>query len=333
MSFELFTGDSLQVLKKFENATFDALITDPPAGISFLSKEWDSNKGGKENWIEWLGQILIECNRVLKPGALGLVWALPKTSHWTANAIDTSGFLIIDRITHVFSTGMPKSKNLGNGFGTGLKPAAEDWWLIRKPLEKGLSISDTYNIAGIGGLNINGCRIKNELNQLETEGRWPSNFIHDGCEEVLKLLPEVKGPWGKNGSHKSDGENSMFGLGGGENPANEIRGSESGSAARFFYCSKASKKDRNEGLEETEKNQHPTIKSTRLMRYLCKLVTPTAGKIIDPFSGTGSTGRGAVLEGFSFTGIDLYAENTETAEKRITWILQNLNEAKKKYAI
>jgi site-specific DNA-methyltransferase (adenine-specific) len=136
----------------------------------------------------------------------------------------------------------------------------------------------------------------------ERTGRWPANFIHDGSEEVTDLL---------------------------------------GSAARFFYCAKASKRDRDEGCEGLEikqtvgggglteaggaygsikapaRNHHPTVKPTDLMRYLCRLVTPPDGIVLDPFMGSGSTGKAAVLEGFRFIGIEREEEYCEIAKARI----------------
>jgi site-specific DNA-methyltransferase (adenine-specific) len=108
-----------------------------------------------------------------------------------------------------------------------------------------------------------------------TQGRWPANFIHDGSEQVTDLL---------------------------------------GSAARFFYCAKASKRDRDEG------NHHPTVKPTDLMRYLCRLVTPPDGIVLDPFMGSGSTGKAAALEGFSFIGIEREAEYVAIAQARINHV-------------
>ena len=124
----------------------DSIVTDPPAGISFMGKEWDSNKGGRDVWIDWLFTIMSQCYRVLKPGGHMLVWALPRTSHWTATAIEDAGFEIRDVIHHLFSTGFPKSLNVGkavqklnkeatqwDGFQTALKPAVERWVLAIKP--------------------------------------------------------------------------------------------------------------------------------------------------------------------------------------------------------
>jgi len=107
-------------------------------------------------------------------------------------------------------------------------------------------------------------------------------------------------------------------------------GGDSGSAARFFYCAKASKKDRNEGIENTQ-NNHPTVKPTDLMQYLCRLITPPNGLIIDPFMGSGSTGKAAMYEGFRFIGIDLDPEYCKIAEARIEFALNksNVKEEKK----
>ena len=104
--------DCLEALKDLESDSIDSLVTDPPAGISFMGKDWDSNKGGRDQWIDWLTQVMAECFRVLKPGAHGLVWAIPRTSHWTATALENAGFEVRDVITHLFGTGFPKSLDI-----------------------------------------------------------------------------------------------------------------------------------------------------------------------------------------------------------------------------
>ena len=145
----IYTGDCLEVLKTLPDNSIDALITDPPAGISFMGKNWDSDLGGRLHWIGWLTLVLIECKRVMKPGAHGLVWALDKTAHWTATACEEAGFGVRHKIYHAFGSGFPKAHVFNkdkdpevcqagfSGWGTGgLKPAVEEWILIRKPLEK-----------------------------------------------------------------------------------------------------------------------------------------------------------------------------------------------------
>lgn len=105
----LVLGDCFEELKKLGENSIDALVTDPPAGISFMGKAWDSNRGGRLEWIKWMSDVMRECMRVMKPGAHGLVWAIPRTSHWTATALEEAGFEIRDVITHHFGSGFPKS--------------------------------------------------------------------------------------------------------------------------------------------------------------------------------------------------------------------------------
>jgi site-specific DNA-methyltransferase (adenine-specific) len=182
-----------------------------------------------------------------------------------------------------------------------------------------------------------------------SQGRWPANIIHDGSAEVLAGFPETQNGGKKNAVRMSKGS-------GGEATGNiygvykphkliETFGGDSGSAARFFYCAKASRKDRDEGLggfEEvarnnraeggksvlevsgaTSKNHHPTVKPTNLMQYLCRLVTPPNGVILDPFLGSGSTGKAAMYEGFNFVGFDLNSEYIDIARARIEFALNN----------
>lgn len=107
----LLQGDCLEMLKQLPDNSVDSLVTDPPAGISFMGKSWDEDKGGRKQWIKWMSDVMTECLRVLKPGAHGLVWAIPRTSHWTATALEDAGFEIRDVVTHHFGSGFPKSLN------------------------------------------------------------------------------------------------------------------------------------------------------------------------------------------------------------------------------
>ena len=175
------------------------------------------------------------------------------------------------------------------------------------------------------------------------EGRWPANLIHDGSDEVLAAFPDSAGQQGDvRGTEPSSVTNGIYGDFAGRvaSPARN----DTGSAARFFYCAKADKADRDAGLHDFEKapggmvsntsgqhmtrrdegyevapraNNHPTVKPTKLMRYLCRLVTPPGGTVLDPFNGSGSTGKGAVLEGFRYIGIDREAEYIAISHARI----------------
>jgi DNA modification methylase len=263
------------------------------------------------------------------------------------------------------------------GWGTALKPALEPITVARKPLMG--TVAENVLEHGTGGLNIDGCRVGTDVIKSNGEGagglqkgakehgarpyvnglahkstpsehigRWPANLIHDGSDEVVGLFPESNSakpreiPCLENG-----GTGSSYVMRGQKNSPQDY--GDKGSAARFFYCAKASKRDRDEGLEgfddkqaaglpmrsadgerggegldgtktdrlTVRKNVHPTVKPTDLMRYLCRLVTPPGGIVLDPFMGSGSTGKAAVLEGFQFIGIERELEYVEIAKARI----------------
>ena len=221
-----------------------------------------------------------------------------------------------------------------DGWGTALKPAWEPVIVARKPLQG--TVAENVLRYGTGGINVDGCRVGTEVIPAQVRGvskigtfegadgnvmpehtgRWPANLIHDGSDEVLGLFPNTKsgkmGPWN---NRTTDGSpNGIYGKFDVEHPLSETYG-DSGNAARFFYCAKASKADRDEGLDNN--NHHPTVKPTELMRYLCKLVTQPGGTVLDPFMGSGSTGKAAMLEGFNFIGIEQDEEYVKIAEARI----------------
>lgn len=371
---ELMHGDCLEQLKHLPDNSVDSVVTDPPYGLSFMGKKWDYDVPSEDVWRE--------CLRVLKPGGHLLAFAGTRTQHRMAVRIEDAGFEIRDMIAWVYGSGFPKSHNIGKavdklqgnervvvghdqsgairnamagdfaggvydltkgtspheGWGTALKPALEPITVARKPLTS--TVASNVLEWGTGGINVDGCRVpapdnygvtwtrggngsnarsgsksaqedpqlNGETVQVEPNalGRFPANLIHDGSEVVVGLFPN-------------------------EN-------------ARFFYCAKASKKDRDEGLTTEEqpivtfatangtsgkpssisegrntsyRNNHPTVKPTDLMRYLCRLVTPPNGIVLDPFMGSGSTGKAAIREGFRFIGIEREADYIEIAKARI----------------
>jgi DNA modification methylase len=172
--------------------------------------------------------------------------------------------------------------------------------MARKPLSE-KSIADNILKHGTGGINIDGSRVEG--------GRFPANVMHDGSEEVVSGFPHTK-----SGTLSPDMNiKESTGWSGGskaDRVKNTFIGNE-GSAARFFYCPKVSKSERGED------NTHPTVKPQELMKYLCRLVTPKGGTLLDPFMGSGSTGMAAKDEGFKFIGIEREKEYFEIAEKRI----------------
>jgi site-specific DNA-methyltransferase (adenine-specific) len=353
-----------------------------------------------------MSEIATECNRVLKPGGHALVWALPRTSHWTATAWENAGFEIRDVIAHVFGSGFPKNMNVGmavdkllgnereivkirtdgnkgggaktfdddnyiwnkpfnqtkgnsewEGYGTALKPAREDWILMRKPISEN-TIAENCLKWGVGGINIDGCRIETDESTVRpngkdagmwagkgqgfsggTQGRFPANLVHDNSEEVTSLFPNTKSSGNKNRDNSADGNGDSFTISK-QRTGISVYPKDSGSAARFFYSPKPSKAERNAGCYELElksggsykfredgsldgkipnNNNHPTVKSVALMQYLCRLITPKGGVILDPFMGSGTTGCAAMLENFGFIGIEKESEYYEISEKRINY--------------
>jgi len=255
------------------------------------------------------------------------------------------------------------------GWGTALKPAHEPICLARKPLSEKTVAANVLRF-GTGGLNIDGARIgylseddkasatpqgactaksgrlagksqgggnRDEFERPEQKGRWPANVTHDGSEEVLAGFPRTHGA----GTFRH-GRGAMFGGGDGEPPSSQRRAIDAGGTTdRFFYCAKASRAERNAGLEGmagTAKpgvyasareyggkvhnstmaaNHHPTVKPLKLMRYLCRLITPPGGIVLDPFAGSGSTCIAAIQEGFRFVGIEKQADYVSIARCRI----------------
>jgi site-specific DNA-methyltransferase (adenine-specific) len=360
----LLQGDCLNQMQTLDDNSIDSIVTDPPYGIKFMAKKWDHNVPNVEIWQEAL--------RVLKPGGHLLCACGTRTQHRMVVNIEDAGFEIRDVVTWMYGSGFPKSLNISKaidkaagvkpigskpaslgmannpqwnelknqlimpetttddakqweGWGTALKPACEFFTLARKPLSE-KTVAENVLKWGTGGINIDDCRVGDneminqsagnkaggnslnmsvkgmpqEVNPTINKGRFPANLIHDGSQEVLDLFPD------KN--------------------------------SRFFYCPKASKKDRDEGLGEFDlkvagglqgrhdgslgkqtfsRNTHPTVKPTALMSYLCRLITPPNGVVLDPYMGSGSTGKAAIREGFGFIGIEIDEDYHEIAKARI----------------
>ncbi len=363
MSIRILQGDCRQVMAALPVCSVDAIVTDPPYELGFMGKGWDST--GVANDPETWRQAL----RVLKPGGYLLAFSGTRTYHRMAVAIEDAGFEIRDQIGWLYGSGFPKSHN-GEWGGTALKPAWEPVCMARKPLQG--TVAANFAAHGTGGLNIDGCRVgttkdvpaspaKDRIGQVakgnergrtaETTGfdaetgRWPANLIHDGSDEVVAAFPDAIGAQGDvRGTEPSrTGDESTVCYGKFAGRVAQAARKDGGSAARFFYCAKADRADRNEGLHGVEakqqdpsrkagnpggdnprnrgvharENHHPTVKPTELMRYLCRLVTPPDGVVLDPFMGSGSTLKAAELEGFSGIGIELSPDYIAIAKRRI----------------
>ena len=347
---KLLKGNCLEQMKSLPDNSVDSIVTDPPYGISFMAKRWDYDVPSVEVWQEAM--------RVLKPGGHALIACGTRTQHRMVVNIEDAGFEIRDVVSWIYGSGFPKSLNIHkkdercpDGWGTALKPACEFFTLARKPLlEK--TIAKNVLKWGTGGINIDECRVETEdklsihagnlfhgnsgidtKNNFKTSGqalgRFPANLIHDGSQEVLDLFPETKSRSNKGASSVANSR-EVYGKYTGKidcgASANHDPVGAKGSAARFFYCPKASKKDRDEGLptkseslesSEIVGNNHPTIKPTALMQYLCRLITPTGGVVLDPYMGSGSTGKAAIKEGFGFVGCELDEDYFLIASQRV----------------
>jgi len=312
-------GDALAEIRKLADNSIDSVVTDPPYGINFMGKKWDYAIPSVELWGE--------CLRALKPGAHALVACGTRTQHRMACSLEDAGFEIRDVVAWLYGSGFPKSHNISKtvnkvspstaqqwqGWGTALKPAMELWSLVRKPLSEPTVAANVMHW-GAGALNIEACRVP--AANASALGRWPANVTHDGSDEVVELFPSPHGAGtartASEGTH-SGGNRKIYGGTG----ASAMRFGDSGSAARFFYCAKASATERNTGLAFSEENNHPTVKPVKLMIWLCDLITPPGGFVLDPFAGSGTTGVACKRSGFQFLGIERELEYVRIAEARI----------------
>lgn len=333
----LLLGDCLEQMKTLEDGSIDAIVTDPPYGLGFMGKDWDHAVPGAPYWEEAL--------RVAKPGAHLLCFGGTRTFHRMACAIEDAGWEIRDTIMWVYGSGFPKSMDVSKaidksldakrketgvrgrsgskrncmagdftggeymntepateqasewqGWGTCLKPAWEPVIVARKPLDG--TVAHNVMEYGTGAINIDACRVGIEQRtykgmstkqpnqagvfrddnwvpkdiEVTVTGRFPANLIHDGSDEVTEPM---------------------------------------GSAARFFYCAKASKRERGED------NNHPTVKPQALMEYLVTMVTREGAVVLDPFMGSGSTGVACSTLGREFVGIELDPAYYDIAKRRI----------------
>lgn len=407
----LLLGDCLNKLKELNPNSIDAVITDPPYGLSFMNKHWDYDVPSIEIWKEAL--------RVLKPGGHLLSFGGTRTYHRMVVNIEDAGFEIRDQIQWIYGSGFPKSLDISkaidkaagaerevagemvrfdgkpagkikqmnggsfasnpdkkggivgvtkpatdaakqwSGWGTALKPANEPIVLARKPLSEKTVAANVLKW-GTGGLNIDATRVGTENVQYikkggggaafhgqtekprlsgSTQGRFPANLILD--EAAGEMLDRQSGTSKGTGKRTTKKQNSM-GFQGGEKPYDDFSYPDTGGASRFFYCAKASKSERNRGLEGMPErrggaeqfdsrwkdgigeermpintNHHPTVKPLSLMEYLVKLITPPNGIVLDPFMGSGTTGLAAKNLSFRFVGIERDEEYFKIAEKRI----------------
>lgn len=353
----------MQVLKDLEDNSIDSVVSDPPYGLSkistqvfnecmlkwctddrsfmpsskgFMGKSWDSFVPPPSLWDE--------VYRVLKPGGHALIFAGSRTQDLMGLSLRLAGFEMRDCIQWIYGSGFPKSLNIGKqleqweGWGTALKPAYEPALLVRKPFRG--SVAQNVLEYGVGGINIDGGRIDtddllgrssggwgekivgatnyglfNSIGITKEGGRWPSNvLLHESIqEEWAKYFYCAK-------ASREERERGLYGFS--PKDSSEITGRKKGSEGLVMKhpdgTLKANPYAGTTG-QQPRSNIHPTVKPIDLMRYLCRLITPPGGTTLDPFMGSGSTGIGAIKEGFDFIGIEREEEYFEIAKARIEY--------------
>jgi DNA modification methylase len=310
--WRIICGDALEVLRTLEPASVDAIVTDPPYGLGFMGKKWDRGVPDAEAWAAALG--------VAKPGAFLAAFGGTRTYHRMACAVEDAGWRVQDCLIWLHGQGFPKGR-------AQLKPAWEPIILARKP--------------GRTLLNIDGCRIGvnggtrgagpgpsdgifgDGLNGPRGEvipglGRWPANVCLD--EEAAALLDEMSAPRMHAAGYPTDGKHCPSKGAFGAVPISPAglaswRMGDSGGASRFFYTAKATTAERQGAADR--RGTHPTVKPLALMRWLCRLVTPPGGLVLDPFCGSGTTIHAALAEGMQATGIEIDEETARFARLRV----------------
>lgn len=338
----LILGDCLEVMAGMEPDSVDAVVTDPPYSLSFMSKAWDETLPGVDVWEQALN--------VLKPAHYLMAFGGTRTHHRLMCALEDAGFEIRDTLMWLYGSGFPKGK--GN-----LKPAWEPIILCRKPGAKVRPLGiDECRIEGapdcpgstppssVAGRRGSMAGSMERVDYSQPSGRWPANLILD--ETSGAMLDEQTGmltsgvPGVRRKPHETNAMAGRLGLLGEQ----EVGYADSGGASRFFYCAKASRAERNagcEGLEAKVKdaeyrqpignpladrihgcgakatNHHPTVKPVALMSWLVRLIALPGATVLDPFMGSGTTGVACAQEGREFIGIEREPEYLEIAKARI----------------
>jgi site-specific DNA-methyltransferase (adenine-specific) len=303
--WRLIEADALLALAKLPDACVDAVVCDPPYSLALGGEAWDRFGGGglaaPEAFERWTAKWAAECLRLLKPGGHLLAFGAPRTFHRLVAGIEDAGLQVRDQVLWVYAQGLPKSARLPGGRGSLLKPAYEPVLLARKPLQ-GRTI-DNARRYGTGALNIDATRIG--------EARyWPAHLALSHAQDC------------QDGACVRDC------------PVRSLDRQRE-NLSRLFFCAKATRAEREAGCGQLPlrsvplytgkrhsprlvRNLHPTVKPVSLMRWLVKLVTPPGGLVLDPFTGSGSTGIAAVIEDRIFLGLEREPRYVDIACARLT---------------
>ena len=311
--WRLLEADALLALAKLPDACVDAIVTDPPYGIDFAGERWDGTDirrtahaaglSTNEAFERWTMVWAEQCRRVLKPGGHLIAFGAPRTFHRLVCGMEDSGLEIRDVLMWLYAQGMPKSRKLPNGMATALKPAFEPIVLARASLVG--TTQGNLQEWGTGALNTDASRVN---------GYWPAHVAlsHSGRCTHAMCTPDC---------------------------ATGLLERQRDGLSRLFYCAKTSTHEREAGCEQlpaqlvklynghrhpprVRRNTHRTVKPIDLMRWLVGLVTPPGGTVLDPFTGSGTTGAAALLEGRRFLGIEREPEYVDIACARLTYWAQ-----------
>ena len=304
----LLHADCLAFLPELPAGSVEAVVTDPPYGIGFKGEAWDSGELTDAATFErWTSAWAVEALRVLKPGGWLAAFGTPRTFHRLVAGVEDAGFEIRDQVLWVYAQGVPKAHRRSDGTSTALKPAYEPVLLARKPLTAS-TLDANLAAHGTGALQIDAARVP----RLEGgPGFWPAN------------LALSHGP--RCGSDHCQADCPVALIDAQPHPGHAI--------SRLFYTPKATRREREAGCERLPlkqvplysragtvrlvRNAHPTVKPLALMRWLTRLVCPAGGTVLDPFTGSGSTGAACVLEDRRFVGIEREASYVPIARARI----------------
>lgn len=305
LAWHLIEADALTTLAKLPDHCVDAIVTDPPYGIALGGEAWDrfgsDSLSAAETFERWTRQWAAGAMRVLKPGGYLVAFGAPRTFHRLVAGVEDAGLEVRDQVLWLYGQGIPKSRRLPGGQASALKPAYEPILLARAPLTG--TLRENLERHGTGALNIEAASV---LRPGVSAGYWPANVAvsHSPDCPVAQLDAERVGP------------------------------------SRLFYCAKATKREREAGCEQlphksvqlytgtgrpprVRRNTHPTVKPVELMRWLVRLAVPEGGVVLDPFTGSASTGIAAVMEGRRFLGIERQGEYIDIACARLAhWSAQ-----------
>ena len=324
-------ADTLSFLPLLPSGSVDAVVTDPPYGTGFGGMAWDGTNirqltGGRgsmvsrpESFEHFTYLWAVEAFRVLKPGGYLLSFGSTRTAHRLISGIEDVGFEIRDQLLWFYGNGVPKAGRDSQGRSSTLKPAYEPILLARKPAEG--TLKDNAKRYGTGLLEVDSCRVVEQTSEGQ-RSRWPANLTYTHSSKCISA-------WCVPDCPKRLLDQAA--------PAAVTRPS------RLFYATKASTKEREAGLEglprqrveimrhsgapKPRANVHQTVKPVALMRWLTRLVTPPGGLVLDPFTGSGTTGIAAILEERQFLGIEREPEYVRIAHHRIKHWLRRGPEA------